>query len=367
MGRVIEWAKVHAGGRKDNIQVYPYLFLTLKNRVDKITPLYFMKTLFQGLFILLCLIFLSAPVYAQERTGDMAVLDIQFSGKAPTVLNLGFLARKIREAAVKYTYYRVMTEENIFAIIEDKKIDLSKCKEAECVVEYGRMLQADKLVSSTLTYSGDTYFFIIELYDIRTAAIERSVSKQCKGCEFAGLLEMVNKAARELFTGEVTEAEPLRKQEYGSLHIESTPPGALIYIDGKQIAEMTPADIANVPVGKRKIVLERGEYSEEREVLVRLNEQTDLKVSIKERGKGNLAVESTPEGATIFIDGKEMGKTPMIVKNIEVGTHAITLKKSGYVDATETRPVIRGSIEKVMILMGKKVAIGCTDYQIVST
>jgi hypothetical protein len=140
-------------------------------------------------------------------TGDMAVMDIQFSGKAPIVLNLSFLARKVREAAVKYTNYRVMTEENVFAIIEDKKIDLSKCKEAECVVEYGRMLQADKLVSSTLTYSGDTYFFIIELYDIRTAAIERSVSKQCKQCEFAGLLEMVNKASRELFTGEATEAE----------------------------------------------------------------------------------------------------------------------------------------------------------------
>lgn len=139
----------------------------------------------------------------EAREGDLAALDIQVSGGIPPGLNLDFLSRKIRTAGVKYTAYRVMTKENIFAVIQDKKIDLSRCTEAQCVVDYGRMLQADKLVVSTLTYSNGVYFLIMELYDIRTAAIERSASKKCKRCGFAELLEMVDGAAREVFTGEV--------------------------------------------------------------------------------------------------------------------------------------------------------------------
>jgi len=293
-------------------------------------------------------------LYAQGgREGDIAILEVQFSGKAPTFLNLGFLTRKIREAAVKYTNYRVMTEENVFAIIEDKKIDLSKCKEAECVVEYGRMLQADKLVSTTLTYSEDMYYLIVELYDIRTAAIERSVSKQCKGCGFNELVKVVTRVARELFTGEVEEAEEggiARRVTYGDLRVESEPPGAMISIDGKEMADITPAYLTKVPAGKRKIVVEKGAFREEREVMVKMDSLTELRVVLKTKGKGNLWIESEPEGATIYIDDKDIGEAPKVVKDLEAGQHRVVLRKKGY-DVEETTTVTSDRTKKVRLKM----------------
>lgn len=51
---------------------------------------------------------------------------------------------------------------------------------------------------------------------------------------------------------------------------------------------------------------------------------------------GSLNVESTPFGATIYIDGKEVGKTPKPINEILVGEHEIKLVKDGYKTHTET-------------------------------
>ncbi len=45
-----------------------------------------------------------------------------------------------------------MTRENVFAILKDKGIDPTKCADVACEVEYGRILQADKLVVGELSY-----------------------------------------------------------------------------------------------------------------------------------------------------------------------------------------------------------------------
>jgi len=317
------------------------------------------------LFLVIILIFgLSPLLYAQEgREGDLAILDVQVSGQAPSGLNLDFLSRKIREAGVKYTNYRIMTKENIFAILQDKNIDLSKCTEAECVVEYGRILQADDLIVTTLTYSENIYFLIMEMFDVRTAAITRSASKKCKGCGFEDLLEIVNEAAREVFTGEVREETPVPVSEgggsgaegaHGSLYIDSLPQGAEIYLDGAKRDDMTPALIEGVATGKRRVTVGKDMFWEERNVVVKRNELTELRVELKEKGRRNLKIESEPQAATVYIDGKEKGKTPMIIRNISTGTHMVALKKPGYIDTKEQHQVVHGMTEKAIIYMRQK-------------
>jgi len=49
---------------------------------------------------------------------------------------------------------------------------------------------------------------------------------------------------------------------------------------------------------------------------------------------GSLAVTSVPAGAKVFIDGADTGKpTNTTIDGIGVGTHTVTLRKEGYVDA----------------------------------
>jgi hypothetical protein len=57
---------------------------------------------------------------------------------------------------------------------------------------------------------------------------------------------------------------------------------------------------------------------------------------------GSLNVESTPDLATLYIDGKEMGKTPKLIGKILVGEHEVRLVKKGYTAHTETVTVTQG-------------------------
>lgn len=52
---------------------------------------------------------------------------------------------------------------------------------------------------------------------------------------------------------------------------------------------------------------------------------------------GTLAVQSTPAGAQIWVNGTNTGKvTPDSVKNLAAGTYTLTLKLDGYKDTTRT-------------------------------
>ena len=50
---------------------------------------------------------------------------------------------------------------------------------------------------------------------------------------------------------------------------------------------------------------------------------------------GSLNVECTPDLATIYVDGKEMGKAPKLISKILVGEHMLRLSKAGYADHVE--------------------------------
>ena len=45
---------------------------------------------------------------------------------------------------------------------------------------------------------------------------------------------------------------------------------------------------------------------------------------------GNLEINTEPNGATVFIDNKNYGQTPLALNNIIIGTHELVIEKSGY-------------------------------------
>ncbi|PYR26106.1 MAG: PEGA domain-containing protein, partial [Acidobacteria bacterium] len=45
---------------------------------------------------------------------------------------------------------------------------------------------------------------------------------------------------------------------------------------------------------------------------------------------GALTVDSRPQGATVFIDGKLAGATPLSVPAVPAGDHAVRLEREGY-------------------------------------
>ncbi len=131
-----------------------------------------------------------------EREGDIAVLPLKAKGLSSS--NVELLWNTMLEVCAVNTPYRVMTKENVFVILREKEIDPSQCSEAQCSVEYGRMLQVDKLITGEVSLVEGVYYVILNLYDLSSAAVENAVSDECKGCDFNRLLKLIKELTKKL-------------------------------------------------------------------------------------------------------------------------------------------------------------------------
>lgn len=124
--------------------------------------------------------------------------------------------------------------------------------------------------------------------------------------------------------------------QLGSLKVSSMPSGALIWVDGKNTGKTTPEVLEDLSVGKHTVLLKLTGYQEAGKfVAVASSQRGDCHVDLVKEPEvvrtGTLKVSSTPSGASIWLDGKDTGKTtPEILENIAVGSHKIVLKQSGY-------------------------------------
>ena len=85
-----------------------------------------------------------------------------------------------------------------------------------------------------------------------------------------------------------------------------------------------------------------------KEITAEMNGQT-ITLPVPKPIYGSLNVESTPIGATIYIDGKVVGKTPKSINEILVGKHEITLTKEGFVVYTETVNIAKSERKQVKV------------------
>ncbi|MFA6331638.1 MAG: PEGA domain-containing protein [Methanoregula sp.] len=73
----------------------------------------------------------------------------------------------------------------------------------------------------------------------------------------------------------------------------------------------------------------------------------DLSFEITTDAVGSIEVASSPKGATLYVDTENKGTTPITVDDLDVGTHKLILKKSGYSDWTRSVKVTNAGITTV--------------------
>lgn len=120
----------------------------------------------------------------------------------------------------------------------------------------------------------------------------------------------------------------------GGLSIKTEPDGANVYIDGKNYGT-TPIEIYDIEIGKHEVLITKEGYKS----LIKEVEIKDEVIEISEvlvKGVSKAYINSNPKGATVLIDGKEVGKTPLEIKEISLGRHFVTLKALGYEEMTKT-------------------------------
>jgi len=123
--------------------------------------------------------------------------------------------------------------------------------------------------------------------------------------------------------------EPLAR----GLFVSSRPAGAEIFINGAKHSSLTPATVA-LPSGQYDLVLRLAEHEAySGHIQVKENIQTTIDVELKEKPQAHVAwaqVNSTPEGAEIFIDGAPTGQVSPARVQIPTGSHILALKMNGY-------------------------------------
>jgi len=121
----------------------------------------------------------------------------------------------------------------------------------------------------------------------------------------------------------------------GQIAVESNPEGAQVQIDGKTDASwVTPFALTNVQPGQHSITVSKQGYTTDtRTIDVTAGNRASASIHLTQL-MATLIVKSDPEGASIYVDGHDVGtKTPAQV-SVNKGQHVVLVRLSGYLDET---------------------------------
>lgn len=114
----------------------------------------------------------------------------------------------------------------------------------------------------------------------------------------------------------------------GALVVFSEPSGADVYIDGRYYGR-TPITIQRIPVGRKIVTLKMSGYADwSEDVLIETGQISQVNAVLKLAG--TLQVSSSPSGARVYLDGKDLGTTPLSNSSIPEGTHNLSVELFGY-------------------------------------
>ena len=119
--------------------------------------------------------------------------------------------------------------------------------------------------------------------------------------------------------------------------VDSTPQGAQIQVDGRiDSTWVTPFTVTQLTPGQHNVVISKPGYAAETRVVnAASGSKNALSVHLNPL-TAMISVTSDPAGASILIDGRDIGKVTPAQINLEKGAHAVLVRKTGYLDESMT-------------------------------
>jgi hypothetical protein len=146
----------------------------------------------------------------------------------------------------------------------------------------------------------------------------------------------------------------------GRLAISSTPPGARVEVNGR-VRGRTPLTLGDLSLGAQTVRLTQSGYAaaERRVTLTSARPSQSLSVPLTRAAAvprppaaaatyfGTMVVETRPSGARVFLDGREVGTTPLDLPKVSAGSHVVRLELEGYSRWTASVQVVAGERNRV--------------------
>jgi hypothetical protein len=134
-------------------------------------------------------------------------------------------------------------------------------------------------------------------------------------------------------------APPAPPPVRGRLVVRSTPTGARVFVDGRDRGR-TPLTLASLSPGSYAVRVVRDGYAPvERRLTVSASRPShSLSLSLAAlraagppvTGPASIQVESRPAGASVYVDGRLVGSTPLQLRDVGAGVHAVSLELDGH-------------------------------------
>ena len=145
--------------------------------------------------------------------------------------------------------------------------------------------------------------------------------------------------------------------------MRTTPDGARVTIDGRDVGK-APLTIPNLGRGTHTVRVMRDGYSPvERRVAITADQPVSTLTLNLTRASAtpprpappepaaqqtaDVFFESRPSGATVFIDGKRIGTTPIALPSVRAGSHAVRFEMSDHRPWTASIRVVAGEKNRV--------------------
>jgi hypothetical protein len=132
----------------------------------------------------------------------------------------------------------------------------------------------------------------------------------------------------------------------GLVLVESTPPGAAVTL-GDAFVGTTPVALHTVPLGQHRARLVLAGFRD-KEIEFKVENRIPQRVVVDMTStSGSLVVDSTPIGATVFVDGRNEGPTPASISKVPEGQRDIVVQMPGYEPYRATVTVMPGEAARV--------------------
>jgi hypothetical protein len=155
----------------------------------------------------------------------------------------------------------------------------------------------------------------------------------------------------------------------GNIYVNSNPSGASAILDSGYDQLTTPGTFSAVSTGWHNVQVSKSGYQiYSTSIHVQSGQTSNVFATLVPNAQyGSISVTSVPVGASLYVDTIYQGLTNQIVGNLAVGSHTVTLKKSGYKDFTQTATVYNAQTTSVSVTLSPISSPTTGDLDVSST
>lgn len=124
----------------------------------------------------------------------------------------------------------------------------------------------------------------------------------------------------------------------GEIGVQTEPEGASVLLNG-EVRGVSPIKVGNLPLGQYTVRIEKDGFETEERVLEITPEARETAIGLALRKaaeaparpqRATLDVDSSPVDANVLIDGKPVGRTPILAHSVAPGRRRVRVQKDGF-------------------------------------